>query len=490
MRAAAVLSLAAWCVELPGIDLAEAPRDLEQVAQALRINDELAHIAPKSVGPADAAAASFNLYGNYTLTQIPPPMAFQNFIPGVRVQILNNEIFFAPVPAEVAGWMSSNPKRYKDEFAGPAAHLLSFLSETLKDHKVPDVDATFAIGDFCFGFARNQPEVWGLGMAPPSFPENHPPAALTSTRVMPVLTWNSARTGRRTCNAVTTTTYDWTYPGSMPAVYDGAPWEQRKPVLGWRGSLIGTGARARAVRLGFSQPGMDVKFAGGFDCGKFVQESSGYGGKLEDCPKATATFIDMPEQQKLWKFILDVEGGGSTWRLKSLLSGGWTIFKVDSPYEQFWYSELVPFVHYIPVDAEHIEDDLPGKLRWALEHDAECKQMAVKAKEFAKNHLSWEQLHWQQYAALSLLASKFSTVTRDAALSRFCCKDVKTDWAHLEPHCVESPACAAEPARTGFVREDWKSWGASQPTAFPPWWSTPTQQPGTTPPPGSFLRGR
>ena len=31
MRAAAVLSLAAWCVELPGIDLAEAPRDLEQV---------------------------------------------------------------------------------------------------------------------------------------------------------------------------------------------------------------------------------------------------------------------------------------------------------------------------------------------------------------------------------------------------------------------------------------------------------------------------
>ena len=70
-----------------------------QVAQALRINDELAHIAPKSVGPADAAAAVFNLYGNYTLTQIPPPMAFQNFIPGVRVQILNNEIFFAPVRA-------------------------------------------------------------------------------------------------------------------------------------------------------------------------------------------------------------------------------------------------------------------------------------------------------------------------------------------------------------------------------------------------------
>ena len=48
--------------------------------------------------------------------------------------------------------------------------------------------------------------------------------------------------------------------------------------------------------------------------------------------------------------------------------------QVDSPYEQFWYSELVPFVHYIPVDAEHIEDDLPGKLRWALEHDAEYAQ--------------------------------------------------------------------------------------------------------------------
>ena len=32
-----------------------------------------------------------------------------------------------------------------------------FLAETLAMHHVPDVDATFAIADFCFGIARAQP---------------------------------------------------------------------------------------------------------------------------------------------------------------------------------------------------------------------------------------------------------------------------------------------------------------------------------------------
>jgi hypothetical protein len=477
-------------IALPGIELAAEPQDLEQVAQVLRLRDELAHLPPHSVSAAAAKTAHLNLYGNYTLTQIPPPMAYQNFIPGVRVQIIANRLYYVPVPAEVSGWLTSNPQKYKDEFAASAAHLLAFLSQTLEKHQVPDVDVTFAIGDFCFGFARAQPETWGLGMSPMSVPDNHPPAALTSTAVPPVLTWNSARTGKRTCNALTTTTYDWNWPGSMPAVYDGSPWEQRQPILGWRGSLIGSGARARAVLLGMRTEGLDVKIAGGFDCGKFVQEAGGYGGTPTHCPNATANFIELAEQQKIFKYILDVDGGGSTWRFKSLLSGGWTIFKIDSPNEQFWFSELVPFVHYIPVDEERLEDDLPAKLQWAREHDAECKQIAANAKAFANEKLTWDRLHWQQYAALAMLSTKMAgPIPLDPAMSRFCCKDVVVAWAHLATQCKDDAvACATEVPKPAFVREEWKQWGAAQPTSFPPWWATPTQLPGTTPPPGSFLR--
>ena len=41
-----------------------------------------------------------------------------------------------------------------------------------------------------------------------------------------------------------------------------------------------------------------------------------------------------------------------------------------------------------------------------MEHDAEVKQIALNAKQFATEHLTWDRIHWQQYMALSLYAKK------------------------------------------------------------------------------------
>lgn len=488
MRAALVLLVVA-SIDLPGLTLQNPPTTLNQVHQALRIEQELAHLAPGSV--TQPSLAVLNLYGNYTFTQIPPPMSFQNFIVGVRVQVRSGKLFYAPVPAEVAGWLTSAPNRYRDEFALPAAHILVFMTDTLKRHPVPDVDVTFSIADFCFGIARSEPERWGLGAAPLT-PPNEAPPALTSTKIPPVFAWNSARTGRRTCNAVTTTSYDWNLPNSMPGIYEGAvPWAQRKPILGWRGSLIGN-MRARLVRFALGRDDMDIKIAGGFMCGKYVQDAAAFGATDADCEgekKVTSTFVELTDQEK-WKFVIDVDGGASTWRMKSLLLGGWCIFKIDSPEQQFWYEQLVPFVHYIPIDAERLEIDLPAKLKWAIEHDDEVMAMAVNARAFAAQHLTLDTLHWQQYASLALYAAKLAPVQPDAALSRWCCKDL-SPWPYLEATCKdEGTECAAEPARAGFVREDWKAWGSVQPTAFPQWYSIPTEGPVMMTAPPSFLRGR
>merc|ERR1719359_668736 len=238
MRLIAALA-AIGAVDLPGVPLADAPQTVAQVHQALRIQQELAHWRPMAI--ANPSYALLNLYGNYTLTQIPPPHAYQNFLPGVRVQVRGSEIFYGPSPSEVAEWMTSRPDRYKTEFAAPAAHLLVFLQETLKRHKVPDVDVVFLIADFCFGFAR-EPELWGLGQSPVSFPPNEPPALLTSTKVPPLFSWNTARSGRRTCNAVTTTSYDWTWPAALPGLDAGLA---REPDRG-RGAGAPRAARAPA----------------------------------------------------------------------------------------------------------------------------------------------------------------------------------------------------------------------------------------------------
>ena len=47
------------------------------------------------------------------------------------------------------------------------------------------------------------------------------------------------------------------------------------------------------------------------------------------------------------------------------------------------YSQLIPFVHYIPVSQQDLETDLPAKLAWARAHDAECARIAANAQQLA-----------------------------------------------------------------------------------------------------------
>src|SRR3990167_7953033 len=69
------------------------------------------------------------------------------------------------------------------------------------------------------------------------------------------------------------------------------------------------------------------------------------------------------------------------WRL---LSGSVT-FKPDSSEIQWFYRALKPYVHYFPVKNDL--SDLIEKIQWAKEHDAECKAIAEKAHQFAKENL-------------------------------------------------------------------------------------------------------
>merc|ERR1719301_403970 len=116
---------------------------------------------------------------------------------------------------------------------------------------------------------------------------------------------------------------------------------------------------------------MDVKaINGGVQCDKFsaqTKQFSDHNG-LSDCLAASAPFLPM-EQQLAFRYTLEMDGGGSTWRFKNALLGGFLVFKVDSDNSQFWSDSLQPFVHYIPVSKEGFEEDFLRKLKWAREHD-------------------------------------------------------------------------------------------------------------------------
>lgn len=75
----------------------------------------------------------------------------------------------------------------------------------------------------------------------------------------------------------------------------------------------------------------------------------------------------------------------AAYRLAYLLAGGGLILKQDSPYYEHYYSNLEPWVHYVPVSRDL--SDLVEKVKWAKEHDTEAAKIAENARRFANEHL-------------------------------------------------------------------------------------------------------
>lgn len=68
-----------------------------------------------------------------------------------------------------------------------------------------------------------------------------------------------------------------------------------------------------------------------------------------------------------------------------LLGGGSLLLKQESKYYEHFYNALKPNVHYIAVKTDL--SDLIEKINWALENDAEAKEIAVTGQQYAKENL-------------------------------------------------------------------------------------------------------
>ena len=73
------------------------------------------------------------------------------------------------------------------------------------------------------------------------------------------------------------------------------------------------------------------------------------------------------------------------------MAGGSLIFKQDSGYYEHFYSKLVPWEHYVPV--QHDLSDLLEQVNWAKENDDRAEEMARNAVEFVRNHLVPEHIY-------------------------------------------------------------------------------------------------
>lgn len=113
--------------------------------------------------------------------------------------------------------------------------------------------------------------------------------------------------------------------------------------------------------------------------------------------KVTANnYISMQDLVKNYSILLDIEGFGYSGRLKYLFWSHRPVLLVDRPHKEFFYENLKPWEHYIPVNRDL--NDLVEKTKWCLENYDKAQEIAERAFLFAQTYLTREAAytHWNK----------------------------------------------------------------------------------------------
>ena len=95
-----------------------------------------------------------------------------------------------------------------------------------------------------------------------------------------------------------------------------------------------------------------------------------------------------PEEQSKYKYIVNVDGHVSAFRLSLELAMGSVILLVDSPWRIWYRKNLIPYEHYVPVKEDM--SDLFSQIKWCRDNDEKCEEIAKNARAFYEKYLQKE----------------------------------------------------------------------------------------------------
>ncbi|WP_113471524.1 glycosyl transferase family 90 [Rhizobium sp. 57MFTsu3.2] len=169
-------------------------------------------------------------------------------------------------------------------------------------------------------------------------------------------------------------------------------WEERSNDIVWRGGMNGCGwasfspedinnpavlQRIRMVLQLRDMAGLDVKFVD-------LHPTADDYGTLADRQK----LLGQPIAAQSWlgrKFAIDIDGYTNTWsNLLVRMLYGCCVLKVESQFgfRQWYYDELKPFEHYVPVAADM--SDFREKIDWVRSQQIEAKAIAERGQALAR----------------------------------------------------------------------------------------------------------
>lgn len=162
------------------------------------------------------------------------------------------------------------------------------------------------------------------------------------------------------------------------------PWYQRKQILFWRGADSSPKIKDSlniCERTTLCKRTKDSRNPELFDC---LLSSVTQPDQLDFVRKERLlAYEPVPYKEFLnYRYLLDIDGWSNSWSgcFRKLLSGS-LLFKVESNWEQWYYDQIKPWEHYIPIKKDL--SDLEEKVIWAIEHDSQAQQIAYNARQTA-----------------------------------------------------------------------------------------------------------
>lgn len=149
-------------------------------------------------------------------------------------------------------------------------------------------------------------------------------------------------------------------------------WEDKEEVLFWRGR-DSRKERLQLVEMSQKNPELiNASITAYF----FFREEQERLGKSK-----AVSFFDFFN----FKYQLNIDGTVAAYRFPYLLAGDSVVFKQQSTYSEHFYSQVEPWVHYIPVAADLA--DLEDKIKWAKDNDEKARNISKNGRLFVEDHL-------------------------------------------------------------------------------------------------------
>jgi hypothetical protein len=171
------------------------------------------------------------------------------------------------------------------------------------------------------------------------------------------------------------------------------PWDRKVAKIFWRGSLTGSmpdnDDLFGSARLRFLHAVRDLQFVDARLTAYTHQHNHKFLQQIKQLYPLTAK--TNPGDAQAYKYLIDIDGNSASFtRMAWILYSNSLLFKPASENQQWYYDQLQPYVHYVPIAADF--NDLESQFNWAQQNPQQAQAIAANGRELAREIFSKDRV--------------------------------------------------------------------------------------------------